>query len=357
MVFIGGPRQVGKTTLAKGVLANVGGQYLNWDAPDDKRQILKGEFKKDDRLLIFDEIHKYARWRGLLKGIYDKYAPETRILVTGSARLDYFRKGGDSLVGRYHYFRLHPFSVGELGLKTKKDLASLIRFGGFPEPFLRQSDAHYRRWANERITRVTTEDLRDLESVKDISLVELLAEMLPSRVGSLLSIQSLQEDLNVSPNTVLRWIEILETLYVCYRIAPFGTERAKAVKKAQKLYLWDWAQVADEGSRFENLVASHLLKFCHYRQDSEGYKMELRFYRDADRREVDFIVVQDKRPIFAVECKTGERQLSRSLDYVQTRFRIPRVFQVHLGERDFGNDTKGGRVLPFTTFSEVLQIP
>ena len=353
MVFLGGPRQVGKTTLARSLLPSA--LYLNWDDAEDRSQILSSRWSKDVPLLVLDEVHKYRLWRGLVKGLFDKRGPSLRILVTGSARLDHFRKGGDSLVGRYHYHRLHPFTLGEVG--GKKALASLLRYGGFPEPFLKQDERFYRRWQKERVTRVVTQDLRDLETVKEISLVELLAELLPARVGSPLSIKSLQEDLQVSPHTVERWLTILENLYLCYRIAPHGAERAKAVKKAKKLYLWDWAQVESDGPRFENLVASHLLKYCHAVEDNEGYRMELRYLRDVDGKEVDFLVLRGRKPLFAVECKTGERQLTKHLSYFKARYRIPKLYQVHLGEADFGDEAREGRVLPLHRLCELEHLP
>jgi predicted AAA+ superfamily ATPase len=357
MVFLGGPRQVGKTTLAKSFIKS-DEQYLSWDRLEDKRLILRDEINPKLKLIVLDEIHKFKKWRSLVKGYYDKYAPELNFFVTGSARLDHFRKGGDSLVGRYHYLRLHPLSLNEISASPgANDLEALLTFGGFPEPFLKQSTTHLGRWQRERVTRVITQDLRDLETVKDISLIELLAEALKERVASPLSIKSLQEDLEVSPNTVDRWIRILESLYYCYRISPFGPAKIKAVKKTQKLYLWDWSEVEDTGARFENLVASQLLKYCHYREDTEGLKTELRYFKDVvTGREIDFVVLQKNKPLFAVECKTGERELSKALSTLGSKLQIPRLFQVHRGKKDFGKESSG-RVLPFTTFCRELHLP
>lgn len=350
MVFIGGPRQVGKTTLAKQFITS-DQQYLNWDKVSDRKLILKDQLNPRLELIVLDEIHKFARWRGLIKGYYDKYYPDLNFIVTGSARMDYFRKGGDSLVGRYHYLRLHPFTLNEISSNpNKSDINLLLNFGGFPEPFLKQDRTHHLRWQMERVSRVVTQDLRDLENVKEVSLVELLVQSLDSKVGSTLSIKSLQEDLAVSPNTISRWIEILERLYYCYRISPYGPPKMKAVKKAQKLYLWDWSEVEDSGARFENLVASHLLKYCHFQEDTKGIKTELRYFKDVvTGKEIDFIVLQKNKPIFAVECKSGERELSTSLVNNAKKLKIERVYQVHLGTKDYGLE-KSGRVLPFTTF-------
>lgn len=354
MVFIGGPRQVGKTTLSRFYLPH---SYLNWDDIEDRDKILKNQISKEENILIFDEIHKFRNWRSLVKGIFDKNQFKLKIIVTGSARLDHFRKGGDSLVGRYHYYRLHPFTLSEISKSPNNaDIKDLLMYGGFPEPFLKQNNRHWSRWQKERITRVVTQDLRDLESVKEISLIELLVSNLPTKVGSLLSIKSISEDLQVSPHSVDRWITLLENLYLCYRISPFGNEKIKAVKKAQKLYFWDWSQVENPGSRFENFVAGHLLKYCHFHEDYNGDKMELRYLRDVDGREIDFVILKNKKPLFAVECKSGDRKKSKNLEYFKTRLRIPKVYQIHTGNLDYGDEEKEGRVLPFAKFCNLEQL-
>lgn len=349
MVFIGGPRQVGKTTLAKS-LADAEA-YLNWDLPQDRQKILKGELPTQFKYLVLDEIHKYKNWRSLVKGYYDKYHEKFRIIVTGSARLDHFRKGGDSLMGRYHYYRLHPFTVDELPfLSKKRTIDDLLHFGGFPGPLLALNERELKRWQNERLYRVVNDDVRDLQNVKEISLIELLATNLPERVGSPLSYKSLSEDLQVSPKTVESWIGILDNLYYTYRIAPYGSPKIRAVKKENKLYLWDWSVIENKGTRFENMVGSHLLKYCHFMEDYYGERMELRFLRDIDKREIDFVVLKNKKPVFAVECKTGEKQLSPWIKYFKERTPIPAFFQVHLGTKNYGDPTTG-LVIPFEKFA------
>lgn len=361
MVFLGGPRQVGKTTFALGFLKDGSPQhpaYLSWDIASHRKAILRSEIPPGQPRLIFDEVHKYARWRNLLKGWFDQYRGEVEFLVTGSARLDHYRKGGDSLQGRYHYYRMHPFSLRELGREHEAEsLASLLRFGGFPEPFFRQSETFWRRWQSERLRRVLYEDLRDLERVREVSLIELLLDALPERVGSPLSIKSLREDLGVSHESVERWVNILENLYVCFRIPPYGAPRIRAVKKERKLYFWDWSQSPEGGPRFENLVASQLLKYCHFVEDTQGYRMELRFLRDLDLREIDFVVLRDRKPMFAVECKSGEKSASPAIEYFRQRTPIPKFYQVHLGAKDFGSAEKDARVLPFASFCRELDLP
>lgn len=359
MVFVGGPRQVGKTTFALSFLPEPMGNnpgYLNWDNVKVRSLLLKGELPPGESFIVLDEIHKFARWRNLVKGFYDANRSSVSFLVTGSARLDYYRKGGDSLQGRYHYYRLHPFSLLELNPSgNKKDLELLLKFGGFPEPVLRGDERFWRRWQRERIQRVIYEDIRDLENIKEISLLELLAEELPNRVGSPLSIKNLKELLQVAHETVARWIEIFERMYFCFRIAPYGPPRIRAVKKEQKLYLWDWSLVTDPGARFENFVAAQLLKYCHFLEDTEGHKMELQFLRDTDKREIDFVVLKDRKPCFAVECKYGERGLNPAMHYFKERTAIPQYYQVHMGEKDYLQD--GIRVLPVEKFFRELQFP
>jgi uncharacterized protein len=362
MIFLGGPRQVGKTTLAVCFLKPPRAQrpnYLNWDILVDKKIIKAGTLDSNSKIIVLDEIHKFIRWRNLVKGFYDEHFPRKNFIVTGSARLDYFNRGGDSLHGRYHYYRLAPFSVMELSSKpTQKDLEQLLEFGGFPEPLFRGSKTFWRRWQLERMQRIIQEDIRDLEKVRELSLMELLLDLLPARVGSPLSVNSLREDLEVSQQTVQRWLSIFDNMYVTFRISPFGAPKIRAVKKEQKLYFWDWSQIKENpGARFENLVAMQLLKYCHLVQDTQGYIMELRFIRDFDKREIDFVVLQNKKPLFAVECKTGEKALSPHINYFKERTTIPEFYQVHTGSIDRGNPSKGGRILPFSTFCKELGMP
>jgi hypothetical protein len=292
----------------------------------------------------------------VLKGIYDTERSRRCIIVTGSARLDFYRKGGDSLAGRYRYFRLHPFSLREINRPpSRSDLDALLRFGGFPEPLFAQDDVEHRIWTRDRLARVVREDLRDLEHIREISLVEHLVALLPDKVGSPLSVKSLREDLQVDHKTAERWLQALENMYVCFRLAPYGPPKVRAVKKERKLYLWDWSSIEEPGPRFENLVALQLLKYCHWVEDTQGYDMDLRFLRDTDRREVDFVVLRDRKPIFGVECKSGEKAISGAIRYFAERTSVPRFYQVHLGEREYA----AGRVtvLPFRRFCEDLDMP
>lgn len=345
MVFVGGARQVGKTTLARQILGRSKAGYLNWDIPDHRESILRQTFP-GARLWVFDEIHKYRRWRNYLKGLYDAREAKQQILVTGSARLDYYRFGGDSLQGRYHYLRLHPLSVAELKLASAGDFESLLNLGGFPEPFLGGSKREARRWSNEYRSRLVREDLLGLEQVQDLGSIELLMTRLPDLTGNPLSVNGLAEQMRISHKTVSKWLDILERLYAIFFVLPFGSPKIKAVKKARKHYHFDWSLIPDAAFRFENLVASHLLKWTNFREDAEGFSTELRYFRDIEGREVDFVVVESGKPVLFVECKSSDRAVSRSLRYLKQRFPNTATWQISAqGKKDYVT-REGIRVAP-----------
>ncbi len=348
MVFVGGPRQVGKTTLARSLLKKDAG-YLNWDVPEHRERILRHELPST-RTWVFDEIHKYRPWRNYLKGLYDRPGPRKRILVTGSARLDFYHHGGDSLQGRYHYLRLHPLSVAELGLKKPTELKKLLERGGFPEPYLGRSKTEAKRWSRDYRTRLIREDVTSLERVQDLGRLELLMLRLPELVGSPLSINALRQDLDVSHKTLSKWLDIFERLYAIFRLPPFGASTLRAVKKEQKHYHTDWTLVLDPALRFENLVASHLLKWVHFQQDAFGRDVALRYFRDVDGREVDFVVVEGKEPIFLVECKWADADVAKGLNYLKDRFPDCAAIQIHAtGSKDY-ETARGVRVQPAVDF-------
>jgi predicted AAA+ superfamily ATPase len=328
MVFLGGPRQVGKTTLAKAVIPDPAA-YLNWDIPAQRGRILT-RVLPDTNAWLFDELHKYRRWRNFLKGLVDEFGRSRQILVTGSARLDLYRFGGDSLQGRYHYLRLHPLSVAELKARSDDDVEALCTLGGFPEPFLGGSQARARRWSLKYRNRLIREDVASLETVRDLGTLEQLMLALPERVGSPLSRNALREDLQINHETVTRWLDIFERLYAVFRLPPFGAPKLRAVKKEAKHYHFDWSLVPDEGPRFENMVSSHLLKWIHFQFDTEGRELELRYFRDVDGREVDFVVVERRKPILLVEVKVRQEPVSPSLVYLKRRFPSADAHQVHL---------------------------
>ncbi len=367
MVFIGGPRQVGKTTMA---LKLVSGHfpktvYFNWDSRVDRMKIMKNIWPGEADLIILDEIHKYKKWKTMVKGFYDTLGDRYRFLITGSARLDIYRKGGDSMFGRYHYYRLHPFSLAEVSRvseplntfdeipiphrKEQDLLHSLSKFGGFPEPFIKQNARGHRRWHNDKLDRLFYEDIRDLEAIRDIRTMQLLGDMLPDRVGSMLSINSLREDLEVSHRAVSNWIDILESLYYCFRVYPFVSKRFRSLKKGPKLYLWDWSEITDTAPRFENLVGSHLLKLVHFLQDYEGYRANLYYLRSMEKKEVDFLVTIDEKPWFAVEVKSNDTNVSPPLCYFKEKLDIPFCYQV-VEKSNVDQYTKGIRVISADRF-------
>jgi len=367
MVFVGGPRQVGKATLAREFVATCfrDSCYFNWDNRDDRRRIMRAEWPGNAKLIILDEIHKYKKWKSFVKGEYDTLKDKYRFMITGSARLDIYRKGGDSMQGRYYYYRLHPFSLAELTGKpslpsvfgeipissqSKKDaFLTLDKFGGFPEPFIKQNARTLRRWHNERNNRLFREDIRDMQQVRDIASMQLLGDMLPERVGALLSVNSLREDLEVSHRAVSNWLNILESFYYCFRIYPHVGKSYRSLKKDSKLYLWGWSEIKDESVRFENCVASHLLKFVHFLQDYEGYKTNLNFLRNVDKKEVDFLVNVDGKPWFSVEAKTNDTDISPSLRYFREKLHIPFSYQV-VKKSGIDRLTKGIRVVSADRF-------
>jgi predicted AAA+ superfamily ATPase len=352
MVFLGGPRQVGKTTLAKTLLRDESA-YFNWDFGEHRQKNLKMEFPRTP-LLVLDELHKYRQWRNYLKGIYDVHKGRYQILVTGSARLDYYRYGGDSLQGRYHYLRLHPLSAAELGIDRPAALQELVALGGFPEPFFAASAVEARRWSREHREHLLHGELRDLESVHDLGQMELLMLRLPELVGAPLSINALTDDLQVSHKTIARWIELLERIYAVFRVSPFGTPKLRAIKKASKHYHFDWTVVDDDGARFENVVASHLLKWIHYEADVRGRDLELRYFRDVDGREVDFVVIEKRRPLLLVEAKWRDEEVAPGLRYLKQRFADADAWQVSAaGAKDYVS-RDGVRVAPALSLLRTL---
>lgn len=377
MVLLVGPRQCGKTTLAKSLMD--GGAYYSWDVEEHRRLLKEGRMDAQAKLWILDEIHKWRQWRNWLKGQFDLHHEKHSILVTGSARLDVYHRGGDSLQGRFFLHRLHPLTYAEAaGLRPRWEnprqildmmsepaaggnlpiMEGLLSLGGFPEPFLSGSEKHARRWRRAYGTTLIREDIRTLETLRDLDRLELLFDRLPACVGSPLSLNSIREDLEVAFETVRNWISILERVYAVFRVPPFGTSRIRAVKKEQKLYFWDWSRIEEEGARLENLVAVHLLRFCHYLEDVLGEDVELRYFRDMVGHEVDFVLLLRKKPWIAVEVKQGDRPLNPGLKYLLERTRFSFACQVSAtGEREQVLPPIGGcpvHVIPLTRFLACL---
>ena len=347
IVFISGPRQVGKTSLSKRFLVErSNGAYWNWDSLDFKRLWAKSPAsivatlnRSPTPIVILDEIHKSKRWKGALKGVYDTVPFPVDFIVTGSARLDTFRRESDSLLGRYLPFRLHPFSLRELlaakdsyvaptpdefleairkgecntdSKRAERELNKLDTFGGFPEPLFSADTDVLRSWRQTRLEAIVREDLRDLTRLPELDQVQLLAALLPERAGSQLSRAALREDLQVAHTTISRWLKYLEAVYYFYEIRPYSSSIKRSLLREGKLYLWDWSEVVDDGHRFENIVAGHLLKACHYWTDSGKGLFDLRYLRNKEGHEIDFLITRDRKPWLPVEVKLSDTSLSES---------------------------------------------
>jgi len=347
MVFISGPRQVGKTTLAQylGKKYFSPFAYFNWDYQPDRKKIINLQLPGEAKLLIFDELHKWKKWKNYIKGIFDKHKTQFKILVTGSAKLDIYQRGGDSLMGRYYHYLLHPFSLPELlSLKTKPVpfaplkffpntqalslLKRLLKFGPFPEPFLKQNRRHWQRWQSQRLERLVKDEIRDLKMIADLANLQILVELLPGKVASPLSLNNLREDLGVAHKTIVSYLHTLEFFYFHFRVYPYTKKKIRSIKKMSKLYLWDWSPITNEGTKFENLLASHLLKLVHYLKNVEGEKAELFYLRDLEGRETDFLLQINQKPWFAVEVKAEETKVSPPLLYFGKKLKVPYLYQV-----------------------------
>ncbi len=309
--------------------------YHNWDDITFRRQWVQNPSgtlpaeKNTVPLAVYDEIHKAKGWKRSLKGVYDTLESPADILVTGSARLNVYRRNSDSLMGRYYHFRLHPFTAGELLDGTRIPLPEdvikklknppgktnpsarsifedMMAYGPFPEPLLSQNSRKTRLWRRTRIERVIREDLRDLSRIQELSQVEMLAALLPERVGAPLSISTFQPILETSHHTLKRWLAGLKELYLIYELKPFTGNVSRSLKKEGKFYMWDFGEVPDAGARLENLVGSHLLKACHCWTDMGEGTFDLFYLRNKEKQEIDFLIVRDGTPWLPVEVKTGD---------------------------------------------------
>lgn len=347
MVFIGGPRQVGKTTLSRALNTVFPDLiYLNWDADEHKHIIQKQQWLDETTLVIFDELHKYARWKQWIKGVYDLKPAHQQYLVTGSARLDVYKRGGDSLLGRYHYWRLHPFTLDELPIDISKTDAyhRLLTVGGFPEPFLQNDEREAKRWRTERFHRILREDVRDLERIQELSLLGLMIDALRERVSGIITYANIAHDLQISPHTVKKWLALIERMYIAFSITPYTKKVLRSVQKAPKVYFYDNADCLDDKSaRLENLVATHLLKRLQFREDYFGERCQLQYIRDRDGREVDFVTIIDKKIIDLIEVKLSDDEPSTALKYYREKLAPQNTVQI-VGNLKRSFDVKGIRV-------------
>ena len=354
MVFLAGPRQVGKTILSQSLIEKyfAEGEYFNWDNDDDRRAILKKQWKAGSTLIIFDELHKYPRWKTWIKGIYDTKPANQEYLVTGSARLDVYKRGGDSLLGRYHYWRLHPLTLDELpkGIDAMTGYKRLLTLGGFPEPFLLNDEREARRWRRERFDRIIKEDVRELAAIQQVHILSLFTDALRERVGSLVVLSNIAQDLNISPTTAKQWLLLIERMYLAFPIYPLTKKVPRAIQKPPKVYFYDNADVlSEESTKLENLVATHLLKRLHFLEDYYGYRCSLHYIRDKDGREVDFVTVVDKKVIDLIEVKLADTDISSSLKYYANRLKPENTIQL-VGNLKRGFSKNGIQVLHPTEY-------
>ena len=352
MVFLMGPRQVGKTTVSLETASEGGSSfYFNWDNAAEKLLFIEGpnaiakqagleELKEQKPILIFDEIHKFGKWKNFLKGFFDSYEKKAKIIVTGSARLNIYKKGGDSLMGRYLYYRIHPLSVAEIATPfliedeirppapiSDEDWTALIEHGGFPEPFLQRSKEFSRLLRTIRKDQLFREDIRDTTRILELAQLELLAELLRKQAAQSMDYHSLSNKVGVSVDTIRRWLEVLKSFYYCFSLQPWSKNISRSLLKEPKLYLWDWSAIEDEGHAHENLVASHLLKAVHFWNDRGLGEYGLYYLRTKDKIETDFIVVKNKKPWFLVEVKTKAKGISPALYHFQKETGAPHAFQ------------------------------
>jgi uncharacterized protein len=368
MVFLAGPRQAGKTTLGK-MIAELftNSLYWNWDIADHRKQLFEDAsfftrlVRKDDTkpFVIFDEIHKYKDWKNYLKGVYDEFSEEYRFLISGSGRLDIYQKGGDSLAGRYYLFHLFPFTLSEmcganrsfadfaknpLEISMKESGARADRWqqlavlSGFPAPFLSGRETTYRRWSNTYSRQLIREDIRDLTEIKAVQDIETLYTLLPSKIGSPLSVTSLAENLKVSYNTVRSWLDILERFYLVFSVPTWAGKIARAIQKERKYYLWDYARINNDAAKFENMVACELWRAVTLWTDLGLGDFSLHFIKDKEKREVDFVVVKNGKPFVLVEAKLSDTQPAKPLSSFQNILRIPAV--------QLNNEGEGYRIIP-----------
>ncbi len=352
MVFLSGPRQVGKTTVAKSFASD----YLNWEEKETRLLILKGakavgnslalnENRDSGKMLVFDEIHRYQKWKTFLKGFFDLYEKSVKVLATGSARMDVYKRGGDSMMGRYFPYRIHPLSVAELIttsipdetmiIRPPKKLAAaewnaLLAFGGFPEPFTKRQTRFLRKWRSLRMEQLFSQDIRDLTKTVEIDQIEALATILANRTGEQLVISSLAHEVTASEPTIKKWVSILKSLYYGFTVKPYFKNIESSIRKTPKWYLRDWSGIVDPGKRAETVVACHLLKAVECWTDLGFGDFELFYVRDRKKREVDFLVTRDKVPWFLAEVKNASESLSGNLAFFQKATGAKHAFQVVL---------------------------
>lgn len=357
IVFLVGPRQAGKTWLAKDIAKEyVNSVYLNYDHIEDRKIILDENWRPNTELLILDELHKMPDWKNYLKGVYDTKENQLKIIVTGSARLDIFRQVGDSLAGRFFMHHLLPFSPAELSdTEFATDVDRFMTRGGFPEPFLVDVDLDADRWRAQYVDSLIRTDVFEFDKIDGFKNIQLVFELLRTKVGSPISYQSIAEDVGIAPNTVKKYIQILEALYIIFRITPFSKNIARSLVKEPKLYFFDVGLVkGDVGAKLENLVAVCLLKHVYAKIDYEGKNSALHYIRTKDGAEIDFALVEDAKVEKIIEVKHKDKNLHKTLLNFNEKYKFEAIQLVQ--ELRLERVEKGIEILNLAKFLTSLKL-
>jgi uncharacterized protein len=363
MLFLSGPRQVGKTTLVASTICTKDAGYFSWDSRKVRLAYQKDpDFfaSAESAWICFDEIHKRPKWKDILKGAYDDYKDRYKFVITGSARLETFKKSGDSLVGRYFHTHLFPLNLPDLRKNNFQlpgnavelaelasssadmhELDDLMTLGGFPEPFFSGSEDFWKRWSMNHNDLIVQEDMKDLTRVIEIDKIEALLEMLKPSIGNTISLRHLAEDLETTHGSIHRWLQILNKVHLIFPIPPYTKNVRRTYKQAKKWYFMDW-RFADS-NRFENLVASSLFRAAALYADRFGDPVDLRFVRTHDQTEVDFLLIRNGKPWLLVEAKEGVPETTRGVYRFTNELRVP-CFIVTRKPGIFKKEKTGGAI-------------
>lgn len=363
MAFLIGPRQVGKTTIAKHIQSKYKESiYLNFDSFEDRKMIMSGQnfiekifsttiLRNEKPLVIFDEIHKRPNWKNFIKGFFDLYKDFFNIVVTGSARLDVYQSGGDSLMGRYFQYHIHPLTVAELAnaktpseefrgpqVVSEDDFSNLYQYGGFPDLYLNHSDQFSNLWQETRFKQLFHDDIRSLANLQEIYSLEMLAILVREQAGQLLNYSNLAKKVGVTAQTISRWIKILDRFYYCFTLKPWHKNVSRSLIKEPKIYLWDWSVIQDKGAKIENFVAIHLLKFVDFFNEQGLGRYDLFYLRNLEKQEVDFLITKDQQPYLMIESKATDKNITKSLlefaEQIKPKYSFQSVFNMDYVEKN-----------------------
>lgn len=360
VVLLTGPRQGGKTTLARQLYPDF--DCFNYDAAEDRLSLQEKSWDRHKSLVIFDELHKMKEWKRWIKGVYDKEGINPHLLVTGSAKLDAYRRVGDSLAGRYFQYRLYPLDIKEVSqydhsYDANEIFKRLWHCGGFPEPFFKGNESYYKRWRHSHLEIILRQDLIDTQTVRDIHSIELLVQLLKQRVGAGVSYANLARDLERDINTVKRWLQVLENLYIIFRVTPYHKNIARSLLKEPKYYFFDIAQVENEGARLENLVAISLLKELHFIEDTTGMATNLHYLRTKEGKELDFIICIESKPTHVLEVKASDSDVAPAFRHFLPMLHSVKAVQLVRDcprEKTFPNGLEVRKLIPWLSTLKLI---